>query len=283
MSFQENINASVQMLKNAEALLVAAGAGMGVDSGLPDFRGHEGFWNAYPLYGKDGISMYEIAQPSSFTDDPQFGWGFYGHRFNLYQTTTPHRGFQLLLKWIDRFGWDHFIATSNVDGHFEKAGFPPGRVYEIHGSINHIQCVKPCCRSIWHLDQVIEIDESKMRSVNVPVCPDCGGTARPSIPLYGDWNFIGTRLDGQRKNFINFLERNRNKAIVVIEIGAGTTMPVVRNVTERLYLNSGNVNVIRINTLEPEIEPPHISLKCRGLEALELIAEGLSPKDDGEA
>jgi NAD-dependent SIR2 family protein deacetylase len=120
-----------------------------------------------------------------------------------------------------------------------------------------------------------------MRSVNVPVCPNCGGTARPSIPLYGDWSFVGTRLDGQRKNFIDFLQRIRNKALVVIEIGAGTTMPVVRNVTERLYLNSGNASVIRINTLEPEIEFPHISLKCRGLEALEQIAEGFSLKDRG--
>ncbi len=275
MSFQEQINATIALLGNAEALLVAAGAGMGVDSGLPDFRGDRGFWNAYPLYGKDGIRMQEIARPVSFTDDPQFGWGFYGHRFNLYRSTTPHNGFQLLLKWISEFGWDYFVATSNVDGHFEKAGFPPERVYEIHGSINHIQCVTPCREHIWDLDQVIEIDERTMRAVNVPVCPNCGEAARPSIPLYGDWHFIGTRLEGQRRKFLDFLERNRNRALAIIEIGAGTTMPVVRNVTERLYTDFKNTSVIRINPFEPEIDPPHISLKYRGLEALTLIDEGL--------
>lgn len=276
MSFQENINAAIEVLKDAEALVIAAGAGMGVDSGLPDFRGDKGFWNAYPLYGKDGIRMNDIARPASFTDDPKFGWGFYGHRFNLYRKTTPHAGFQILWEWIGRFGWDFFVATSNVDGHFEKAGFPPGHVYEIHGSINHIQCVEPCCQRIWNLDQVVEIDEEIMRAVTVPVCPNCGGTARPSIPLYGDWHFVGNRLEGQRSNFLDFLERNRNKAIVIVEIGAGTTMPVVRNVTESLHTNCTHVNVIRINTLEPDINPPHISLKCRGLEALEWIAEGLT-------
>jgi len=276
MQLQEKIDASIDILKNTEAILITAGAGMGVDSGLPDFRGEKGFWNAYPLYGKDGISMYEIARPTSFADDPKFGWGFYGHRFNLYQATTPHQGFQLLLNWIDRFGWDHFIATSNVDGHFEKAGFSPDRIYEIHGSINHIQCVTPCCESIWDLDQTIDIDESTMRSVNVPICPNCGGTARPSIPLYGDWHFIGSRMEAQRSNFQAFLERIRNKAIVIIEIGAGTTMPVVRHVTESLYLKRKDINVIRINTLEPEIDPPHISLQCRGLEALKKFDEGLS-------
>jgi NAD-dependent SIR2 family protein deacetylase len=179
-------------------------------------------------------------------------------------------GFQLLLKWIDKLGWDYFVATSNVDGHFEKAGFPSECVYEIHGSINHIQCVKPCCKTIWQLDQVIEIDESTMRSVNVPVCPRCGGTARPSIPLYGDRHFIDTRLAGQSSKFSDFLQRIRTRALLIIEIGAGTGMPVVRNVTESLYLHK-NVKVIRINTLEPEIDPPHIALQCRGLEALQRI------------
>jgi NAD-dependent SIR2 family protein deacetylase len=82
-------------------------------------------------------------------------------------------------------------------------------------------------------------------------------------------------LEGQRRNFLEFIERNRNRALVIIEIGAGTTMPVVRNVTERLYLYSKGINVIRINPFESEIDSPHISLKCRGLEALERIAEGL--------
>jgi hypothetical protein len=61
---------------------------------------------------------------------------------------------------------------------------------------------------------------------------------------------------------------------VIIEIGAGTTMPVVRNVTGSLY-SYENVNAIRINTLEAEIDPPHIALKCRGLEALKRIHAGL--------
>ena len=43
---QSAIERAAQIIKSAEALLVAAGAGMGVDSGLPDFRGNEGFWKA---------------------------------------------------------------------------------------------------------------------------------------------------------------------------------------------------------------------------------------------
>ena len=51
----------------ADALLVAAGAGMGVDSGLPDFRGPEGFWPAYPAYRKLGKSFQDLANPVWFS------------------------------------------------------------------------------------------------------------------------------------------------------------------------------------------------------------------------
>lgn len=42
---------SAALIAQADGLVVAAGAGMGVDSGLPDFRGREGFWRAYPALG----------------------------------------------------------------------------------------------------------------------------------------------------------------------------------------------------------------------------------------
>src|SRR5579871_3047174 len=82
----------------AEALLIGAGAGMGVDSGLPDFRGDQGFWRAYPPYAKLRLSFMDLASPEWFARDPQLAWGFYGHRLNLYRATQPHAGFQILLK-----------------------------------------------------------------------------------------------------------------------------------------------------------------------------------------
>jgi len=42
----------VELISSATGLLVTAGARMGVDSGLPDFRGNDGLWNHYPALGK---------------------------------------------------------------------------------------------------------------------------------------------------------------------------------------------------------------------------------------
>ena len=71
---------------------------MGVDSGLPDFRGNEGFWKAYPPLAKLGIQFEEMANPQWFNDEPNLAWGFYGHRLNKYRKTAPHAGFSILKK-----------------------------------------------------------------------------------------------------------------------------------------------------------------------------------------
>lgn len=44
------ISKVASIISSADALLIGAGAGMGKDSGLPDFRGNEGFWKNYPPY-----------------------------------------------------------------------------------------------------------------------------------------------------------------------------------------------------------------------------------------
>lgn len=93
----KDIKKAAKLLKEADAIIITAGAGMGVDSGLPDFRGNEGFWRAYPVAKRVGLRFEEMANPKRFETHPAFGWGFYGHRLNLYRNTTPHLGFQILL------------------------------------------------------------------------------------------------------------------------------------------------------------------------------------------
>ena len=107
----------------ADALLIGAGAGMGVDSGLPDFRGPEGFWRAYPAFR--GRRFEEISNPVWFQRDPEQAWGFFGHRLNLYRATAPHAGFEILRRWGESRPLGYFVFTSNVDGHFQRAGFSP--------------------------------------------------------------------------------------------------------------------------------------------------------------
>lgn len=125
------VAAAVAALSRADALLVTAGAGIGVDSGLPDFRGTDGFWRAYPALRHERFEFHEIASPQAFRAWPQLAWGFYGHRLALYRSTVPHAGFAILRRWLDAMPNGGFVLTSNVDGQFQKAGFDPARIVEI--------------------------------------------------------------------------------------------------------------------------------------------------------
>jgi NAD-dependent SIR2 family protein deacetylase len=140
---EDRIRPIVEAIHAADALLITAGAGMGVDSGLPDFRGKEGFWKAYPVVAKLGLSFGQMANPAWFERDPNLAWAFYGHRLHLYRDTAPHTGFACLRDIGQKKKHGCFVFTSNVDGHFQKAGFHSDRIVECHGSIHHLQCSRP--------------------------------------------------------------------------------------------------------------------------------------------
>jgi len=195
------------LLREADALLVTAGAGMGVDSGLPDFRGNEGFWRAYPPLARLGISFVGMANPRWFARDPALAWGFYGHRMNLYRRTDPHPGFRMLLGLGGAKRDGYFVFTSNVDGQFQKAGFAEDRIEECHGSIHHLQCCRPCTSEVWDAGELsVEVDEAQFRAREpLPRCRTCGGLARPNVLMFGDWDWIPDRTQRQNDRFNRWL------------------------------------------------------------------------------
>ena len=266
--------AAARVIAQADALVVTAGAGMGVDSGLPDFRGDRGFWQAYPMYERLGLSFIEAANPRHFERDPLFGWGFYGHRTNLYRKTEPHAGFSLLLDWIARYELASFVVTSNVDGQFQKAGFNADSLLEVHGSIHHLQCLSPCCHDIWSNQAEFTIDHESMRSARAPACPACGGVARPNILMFGDFSWLSDRTAAQEELFSKFMAKQRGEKMVVIEMGAGSAIPTIRHLSENLG-SQPKVDIIRINPREPQIGDGHFSFDVGALEGLEQLARNL--------
>ncbi|HEY9777082.1 MAG TPA: Sir2 family NAD-dependent protein deacetylase [Planktothrix sp.] len=255
---QKIIDAAARAIECAKTLIITAGAGMGVDSGLPDFRGDQGFWNAYPLYERLGLRFTELAAPRYFMQDPEFAWGFYGHRANLYRDAVPHVGFSILKSWHETRGLASFVITSNVDGQFHKAGFDPDNIVEVHGSIHHMQCLEPCCLEIWQNDQSLEIDLATMRSLTIPTCNGCGSAARPNVLMFADWSWIPSRTDKQQERLDRFL-RECPQPMVIVELGAGRAVPTIRRTSECLAKKYGAV-LVRINPREPDVPHPHISI-----------------------
>lgn len=236
------------------------------DSGLPDYRGDKGFWKSYPMYEPLNINYYDAANPYHFSNDPAFGWGFYAHRIDLYRNTTPHRGFSLLQEWIERYRMEHFVVTSNVDGQFQKAGFAAAKIYEVHGSIHFLQCLRPCSNDIWENTEEMPVDLGTMRARSILRCSRCGDVSRPNVLMFGDFSWISDRSDRQEQNYRAFM-KNCPSPLAVMEMGAGTAISTIRNLSENMGRVKGAA-VIRINPRDYRIAKPHVSLPCGALEGL---------------
>jgi NAD-dependent SIR2 family protein deacetylase len=273
-----DIQQAAEIIRAAEALLITAGAGMGVDSGLPDFRGNDGFWKAYPVVARLGLSFADMANPAWFEKDPNLSWAFYGHRLNLYRRTVPHDGFAKLLKWAAEKPGGYFVFTSNVDGHFQRAGFGADRIVECHGSIHHFQCLDKCSGSIWDAEaESVALDEAVFRAANpLPCCRHCGGMARPNILMFGDMSWIADRSYAQQERFSQWLKALEKKSarLTVIELGAGTAIPTVRYTSERVAEQLRG-NLIRINPREADGPDGCFSFAMGALEGIRQLEGAL--------
>ncbi len=226
---------------------------MGVDSGLPDFRGQEGFWRAYPALRHQGLSFEDMANPVRFAEHPKLAWGFYGHRLKLYRDTVPHEGFAILRSWADRASHGAFVFTSNVDGQFQKAGFPEDRIHECHGSIHVLQCLETCSNDTWSAKDFHPFinEETSTLESPMPHCPRCGALARPNILMFGDYGWVDVPYEQQRERLDAWISAVSN--LVVVELGAGKALPTVRRFSER----NAHQQLIRINLREPNTNPLH--------------------------
>jgi NAD-dependent SIR2 family protein deacetylase len=269
VSPQDELERAAQAIMFAEAIMIGAGAGMGVDSGLPDFRGGQGFWTAYPPYAKLGLDFVSLANPRWFLTDPTLAWGFYGHRLMLYRQTEPHGGFAILRRWMHAMPHGGFIYTSNVDGHFQRASFSPQRVYEVHGTLGAMQCLDDCGAGIFPADDCsVTIDPDTMRAVPpLPGCPKCGGLARPNVLMFGDWGWDSSRSDAQQRRLTAWLNSLDGARLVIIECGAGTAIPTVRLACQDAASRYRG-KLLRINLREAEVPSGHISLPITALSAL---------------
>lgn len=276
MKSQESIKQAADVIQQADALFITAGAGIGVDSGLPDFRGNEGFWKAYPPIAKLGISFTEMANPQWFFQNPKLAWAFYGHRLNLYRKTIPHKGYTRLLEIAENKKEGYFVFTSNVDGQFQKAGYDDNKIEECHGTIHHFQCSQPCSNDIWDASKIeVKVNEKVFEALEpLPHCINCNDIARPNILMFGDWLWDPERTQAQGNRLYTWLQAIHNKglSLAVIEIGAGTTVATVRYKSEDIA-QSYNATLIRINPRDSYVPSGNISIPSGASEGINSICE----------
>ena len=245
-----------EAFERADAVVVLAGAGMGVDAGIPDFRGVSGVWTSE----KD--TFIKFASGSAWDERPLEAWNFYVGRFLNYSNTPPHRGYYALRELLERLNLPYFVVTSNVDRHFAKSGWDTQKIYEIHGSLEYTQCRVMCTRNSHPMPPFTRLLESDSE---MPLCPDCGDILRPQVLMFNDPYFLWTKTEEQSRRYLEWEANYQYK--LGIELGAGTYVPSIRN-----FSHERTEQTIRINPHQPGINRRQdISMPSTAVDGIDLI------------
>ncbi len=135
LELAQNLIRSVQ---EKGTLLCLTGAGVSAESGIPTFRGHDGFWTV----GSQNYAPEEMATASFFHHSPLVVWDWYRHRFQKCRGAQPNPGHRALVKAEQRLQDRFRLVTQNVDNLHLEAGNQVSQTIEIHGSICWMRCVQ---------------------------------------------------------------------------------------------------------------------------------------------
>ncbi|QCP47896.1 RNA polymerase subunit sigma [Trinickia violacea] len=267
MNDNPEIRRAADWVRSADGIVIAAGAGMSVDSGLPDFRGTGGLWTSLLPAGMTEWDVGSLTQGECFIDKPVDAWRFYGRALQVCRQVAPHAGYAMLRRWAERASRGAFVFTSNVDGHFQAAGFDEARIVECHGTINFMQCAEPCSDAIWVSGSVMDgVDIDTLTPSDLPRCQHCGRLARPNFLMFDDTSWIGTRTSLQWERLRTWLGTVAKP--VVIELGAGTVVLSVR-----MFSESVRGALIRINLSECAVVGDGVGIRGSALQILSAIDE----------
>ena len=152
-----------QKLKGSKKIVFVTGAGISQESGIPTFRGKDGYWRKY--------DPMKLASIDAFYDDPKLVWEWYEDRRKNILDVKPNEG-HFAISQMEEFK-DVVILTQNIDGLHQRSGST--NVLELHGSIIRIKCT--VCD---FTDNITENFES------LPPKCKCGSMLRPDVVWFGE-------------------------------------------------------------------------------------------------
>ena len=152
-----------QKLKDSRKIVFVTGAGISQESGIPTFRGKDGYWRRY--------DPMKLASIDAFYDDPKLVWEWYEDRRKNILDVKPNEG-HFAISQMEEFK-DVVILTQNIDGLHQRSGST--NVLELHGSIIRIKCT--VCD---FTDNITENFES------LPPKCKCGSMLRPDVVWFGE-------------------------------------------------------------------------------------------------
>ena len=162
-------------IHSKQPILFLVGAGLSAESGIPTFRGSDGYWTV----GSENYTPQEMGTLEMFKKYPIAVWKWYWHRMKICAKAKPNKSHKLLVEFEKLLSNQFALISQNVDGLHKQAGSSDERLYLIHGDLNYMRCSKDCCETLFELPfdstKDIEVVKSDL------ICPNCGHMARPHV------------------------------------------------------------------------------------------------------
>jgi NAD-dependent deacetylase len=172
-------------------ILVLTGAGVSAESGIPTFRGKDGYWR--------NLDPTKLATPEAFARDPQLVWDWYRERRRRIRNARPNAAHEAIARLAHQTN-EFLLVTQNVDDLHARAGVPPEKMVRIHGDIFVTRCTRcdwraELCDAETNIGDQIGLagarpstadNEKQNAEDGLPTCPKCNAFMRPGVVWFGE-------------------------------------------------------------------------------------------------
>ncbi|MFO8075851.1 MAG: SIR2 family NAD-dependent protein deacylase [Actinomycetota bacterium] len=214
-------------LERGRGVVALTGAGVSAASGIPTFRGPQGYWTD-PTAGR---SPQELATLEAFRRDPEVVWAWYLERLAACRAAQPNGAHHALVELEGLLGARFRLITQNVDGLHGRAG--SARVFEVHGNLERCRCVEDCGVGLLALPEPLlrAADDRGPQGVGAQgrltaeerawlTCPGCGAWLRPHVLWFDEV------YDEERFRFASSLDAaSQAGLLLVVGTSGATTLP----------------------------------------------------------
>jgi NAD-dependent deacetylase len=169
----DSIQKVTALIRRAKKVIVFTGAGVSTESGIPDFRSPGGVWQKYnpeDFYFQKFISSEESREKY---------WQMSREFYDPLKSAQPNAAHRAVAE-LEKMGKLDCVITQNIDNLHQRAGTPPQKVIELHGTAVSVSCL--ACRKKYPRE---EIQSWLLRGVKVPRCDACGGILKPDTVSFG--------------------------------------------------------------------------------------------------
>lgn len=222
-------------------ITVLTGAGISAESGIPTFRGPEGYWTV----GSKVYHPQEMATFWMFTHQPDEVWKWYLYRMGVCAAAEPNSGHKALVAMEQHFGDRFTLITQNVDGLHLRAGNTPARTFQIHGNVFFMRCSLDCTEAVYPIPEGVrpKTKEENLTDSDRDLlrCPLCGARSRPHILLFDE------SYNEHHYHFFSSLKTAQQTALLIVVGTAGATN-LPNQVANEVYQRGGVIIDINIAT-----------------------------------